>query len=660
MLSVLLKKQLTEIFRNYFYNPKTNKARSKAAVAAYIVLFAVLMVVILGGMFTVLSAALCTPLTAAGLDWLYFALMALLATLLGAFGSVFNTYSGLYLAKDNDLLLSMPIPVNTLMASRLLGVYLMGLMYSGVVMLPAVIVYWVATPAPAAAVIGGVLLVFLLSVFVLALSCALGWLVAKISQKLKNKSFITVVLSLAFFGAYYFFYFKAEDLLQELLRSAAVYGARIKGAAYPLYLLGRVGTGDITAMLTVSAVILALFAALWVLLRRSFIRIATATGQSAKRAYRERAAVRRSVSSALLSKELCRFTASPNYMLNCGMGVLLMPLAGFTLLWKGPDIRAALGAALGAEAGAYLSVMLTAALCMLAAMNDMAAPSVSLEGKSLWLLQSLPVTPWQVLRAKLRFQLLLTAIPVLVRGHRAAHGGGGDSTDGGTDPAVRGVFSPAGTDAGPEDAPPPLDQRAGAHQAERLRGHHPSGRLGLRAGAAVRLPAGGAASGRGGVHGHLCRADTAGLCVAVPLAEKEGRRGVRSPVNAKKDAFARAKASFRISYRWSRAWRQMASKLVWLMSCSILQASASAVSRSTPSAIRKRVSVWCRSSMLEAMDIPCSVRVMSPSLSMVMYPFSRSRLVAYVTLGFVTPSFSAMSMERTYPCSFCIISMASR
>lgn len=188
MLSVLLKKQLTEIFRNYFYNPKTNKARSKAAVAAYIVLFAVLMVVILGGMFTVLSAALCTPLTAAGLDWLYFALMALLATLLGAFGSVFNTYSGLYLAKDNDLLLSMPIPVNTLMASRLLGVYLMGLMYSGVVMLPAVIVYWVATPAPTAAVIGGVLLVFLLSVFVLALSCALGWLVAKISQKLKIRA----------------------------------------------------------------------------------------------------------------------------------------------------------------------------------------------------------------------------------------------------------------------------------------------------------------------------------------------------------------------------------------------------------------------------------------------------------------------------------------
>ena len=410
MLSVLLKKQLTEIFRNYFYNPKTNKARSKAAVAAYIVLFAVLMVVILGGMFTVLSAALCTPLTAAGLDWLYFALMALLATLLGAFGSVFNTYSGLYLAKDNDLLLSMPIPVNTLMASRLLGVYLMGLMYSGVVMLPAVIVYWVATPAPTAAVIGGVLLVFLLSVFVLALSCMLGWLVAKISQKLKNKSFITVVLSLVFFGAYYFFYFKAEDLLQELLRSAAVYGARIKGAAYPLYLLGRVGTGDITAMLTVSAVILALFAALWVLLRRSFIRIATATGQSAKRAYRERAAVRRSVSSALLSKELCRFTASPNYMLNCGLGLLFLPIVGILLLVKAAWVRDIV-TLLEWDAD-FLTLMLSGALCSMASMVDITAPSVSLEGKSLWLAQSLPILPWEALRAKLRLQVILAGVPL--------------------------------------------------------------------------------------------------------------------------------------------------------------------------------------------------------------------------------------------------------
>ena len=358
MLNVLVKKQLTEIFRSYFYNPKTNKARSKGAIAGYIILFVVVMAGVLGGMFTMLSLGLCEPLHTAGLDWLYFALMGLLATLLGAFGSVFNTYSGLYLAKDNDLLLSMPIPVGTLMAARLLSVYLMGLMYSAVVIVPAVIVYWVVTPVTVGTVCGGVLMALLLSIFVLTLSCALGWLVAKISLKLKNKSFITVIVSLAFIGGYYFFYFKAQTVIEDLLANAAVYGARIKGAAYPLYLLGRVGAGDGAAMLAVSAAILGLFAALWLLLRRSFLKLATATGRTERRKYRERAAVRRSVSAALLDKELGRFTSSPNYMLNCGMGTLLMPVAAVALLWKRTALLTALNDVFGGDAGDMLPVLM--------------------------------------------------------------------------------------------------------------------------------------------------------------------------------------------------------------------------------------------------------------------------------------------------------------
>ena len=35
---------------------------------------------------------------------LYFLIMGMIAIALGTFGSVFNTYSGLYLSKDNDLL----------------------------------------------------------------------------------------------------------------------------------------------------------------------------------------------------------------------------------------------------------------------------------------------------------------------------------------------------------------------------------------------------------------------------------------------------------------------------------------------------------------------------------------------------------------------------
>ena len=47
-------------------------------------------------------------------------------------------------------------------------------------------------------------------------------------------------------------------------------------------------------------------------------------------------------------------------------------------------------------------------------MNNMAAPSVSLEGKSLWIAKALPISAWQMLRAKLLMQLVLTAIPTLL------------------------------------------------------------------------------------------------------------------------------------------------------------------------------------------------------------------------------------------------------
>ena len=285
MLKLLVKKQLTEIFRNYFYDPKKNRIRSKAGIIGYMLLFVAIMGGMLGGMFAALSLNLCAPLSAAGMDWLYFSLMGLLAILLGTFGSVFNTYSCMYLSRDNDLMLSLPIPVNVLMASRLLTVYLMGVMYSIVVILPAVIVYWVVASASAGTVVGCLLLMLLISIFVLILSCALGWAVAKISLKLKNKSLITVIVSLVFFGGYYFFYFQAQNLIQGLIANAAGYAAKIKGAAYPLYLFGRVGTGDGAAMLMVSAVVIALFAIVWVLISRSFLKIVTSSGKTKKRVY---------------------------------------------------------------------------------------------------------------------------------------------------------------------------------------------------------------------------------------------------------------------------------------------------------------------------------------------------------------------------------------
>jgi ABC-2 type transport system permease protein len=99
-------------------------------------------------------------------------------------------------------------------------------------------------------------------------------------------------------------------------------------------------------------------------------------------------------------------------MLNCGLGILLIPASGVLLLLKGRAFCDTIGQAL-ADRSDCAAVLICAALCMLSSMNDMAAPSVSLEGKNLWIVQSLPVEPKTALRAKASVQLILTGLPML-------------------------------------------------------------------------------------------------------------------------------------------------------------------------------------------------------------------------------------------------------
>ena len=408
MLRVLLKKQLSEIFRGFFYNPKTNRAKSRSATIGCLIAFNLLIFGLLGGMFAFLAVGICGPLTSAGLGWMYFALLALIAVALGTFGSVFNTYAGLYLAKDNDLLLSMPIPVRIIMISRLLGVYLMGLLYSGTVMLPGVIVYYImGNPSPLS-VIGALLLTLLVTVIVFLLSCLLGWVIAKISVRLKNKSFITVLISLVFLGIYYFVYFRAQRVIAALLANPDAWGARLR-AVYPVYLLGRAGEGDPLAMVVSTAVIAALSALLLWRMARTFLRIATSSGGSAKAVYREKTVRMKSPARAMLGKEFARFTGSPSYMLNCGLGLVFLVAAAVALLFRGNALISLLKAEGMGDLVDAFPAFFCGALGIMVGMVDITSPSVSLEGKNIWLAQSLPVTPWICLRAKLLVQILLAS-----------------------------------------------------------------------------------------------------------------------------------------------------------------------------------------------------------------------------------------------------------
>lgn len=412
MTRALFKKQMMELFSFFWQDKKKNKIRTGRSLAMGILMYVVLFGV-LAAMFYMLADALCEPLVKAGLGWLYFSLMGLIGVALGAFGSIFNTYASLYLAKDNSFLLAMPIPASGILTVRLMGVYFMGLMYQLLVMLPVLVKYFMIAKPGVFTVLCSVLVTLVLSVFVLTLSAVLGWVVALISTKTKHKSIVTVVLSLLFIAGYYYAYARAAGALQEMLVNPGITAELIRGKLFPVYHMGMAAEGNPGSLAILAAMFFALFGIVYLILEKSYMKIITTNKGEAKVKYREQRAKKRSVSGALLGKEFRRFLGSPNYMLNCGLGTVMMLIAAIALLIKADTVMRMMTAVFG-DSEERIALIAAAAVCVCTSMNDITAPSVSLEGKNIWLLQSFPVSAGQVLMAKMKLHLILTLIPMAV------------------------------------------------------------------------------------------------------------------------------------------------------------------------------------------------------------------------------------------------------
>ena len=61
-----------------------------------------------------------------------------------------------------------------------------------------------------------------------------------------------------------------------------------------------------------------------------------------------------------------------------------------------------------------LHPLLLAGLCYMGTLVFLTAPSISLEGKNLWIPKSIPVSSWEVLRAKLRLHMLVALPPLFL------------------------------------------------------------------------------------------------------------------------------------------------------------------------------------------------------------------------------------------------------
>ena len=386
-----------------------NKVTGVGALVLLVVLFGFVFITFGFTFFSLFALMRETADTVGSDPSLYLSFAAALTLGLCLFGSTFTAQSQLYQAKDNEFLLAMPITPAAIFASRVLLLVFLNVVYGSAVALPAFIVYCLYDFTVWGALL--FLFFFLLLFFVaLAISCLLGWLIALVSSRIKRKNLVSIVFSLGFLVLYFSAFSAMDTLMMEMEENLLDFTAAAAPYLAPFApvsagILGSAVLGPVLfAVISIAAI-----ATVATVLIRSYTSILTANRGGVEYIYREKRAKEGSPLFAIIRKELSRFTSSPAYMLNAGLGLVMAPaVAVLLLLSRGEILSIAADPELGFLAP-LLPVAVASAAVFLCSTTYISAPSVSLEARTLWLLQSMPIPARTVLLGKTYFHILLCA-----------------------------------------------------------------------------------------------------------------------------------------------------------------------------------------------------------------------------------------------------------
>ena len=390
------------------------KSRKKAATGAGAILLIAFLGLYMSGLYSSMLMQVLSPIH---MEVLVFVFMGMGALLGGLLFTAFAVKGVVFGGRDNDLLLSMPVSTTALMASRVAAIYLENLLFSFFVLAPAGAVCAFMTQSG----VGHSLLfwvrlivaVFALPLLDTALSVLLGALVAFLSARVSKGALGQNIVMALYMAAVVWFVFNLNGMIEGLAANAAGVKESLSWAAPMLWMADGI-MGDWGLLLAFAACCIVPFAVVVFGLGKVYRQAVTAfAARSARNDYKLSAQAASGQKKALLAKEARRFFGTPMYMWNSGIGLMMLVAMGVAALVMRRDLQSLL-AMLGGDFPAALAAAAVMGFCL--SMCAIAAPSISLEGKYLWILREAPVREGELLWIKTGFQLLLSVPCTVIAG----------------------------------------------------------------------------------------------------------------------------------------------------------------------------------------------------------------------------------------------------
>jgi len=333
--------------------------------------------------------------------WLYFPLAFICSAVFSLIGTVFAAQSYLFEATDNDLLLSMPVRPSDVLLSRILSLYVLNFVYSTIILLPVGVAFQL---------VGGYsVITFLCYLITLIIAPSLstglcsifGFFVGKFVQLIPNKNILTVIFGLGTIAVVALLGLNLGPIIVILMNNIEVIAYSVRASIVPLYWYGLASShGIFWGIMPMVVLCVGLPALVFKFLSIKFLKLITKKTAMKKKKYVEKPMQKTGLQHALIKKELGYFFSIPAYVMNSGLSTIMSVFLGIGIIARGDLIKEYMPLIFPDASSNLMGLAIGSSLALCCTINDVTAPSISLEGKTIWLLKSTPIDAMKVFWGK--------------------------------------------------------------------------------------------------------------------------------------------------------------------------------------------------------------------------------------------------------------------
>ena len=329
------------------------------------------------------------------------------------FANLFKIKNVLFEFRDYDILMSLPINRKTIILSKMVSLYIINLLFTLIVMIPGYVAYIGYVDLPNDWLF--FLLLLAIPIIPILASSIIGIIISWLTSFFKNNNIgsylVYMLLIIAFLGMY-----KINGLDEVAIVNNSVNIVDKFSNYYPLTntYITILSSFNLVSLLLFVIVPLSLFSLFIIFINYGYTTLRTKLlKQDIKSDYILKQYTINKPIMALYKKEIKRYFSSPLYVINTSFGCIAMILLILSIVIFNEEVISNF-----TKINSFNEVvknnifMILSLLCVVSSTTN---SSISLEGKSLWIIKMLPVNSNKIFLSKIMVNLTLL-IPTIIIG----------------------------------------------------------------------------------------------------------------------------------------------------------------------------------------------------------------------------------------------------